>query len=98
MLQYQLEEYKAARPIWGWIIVIVLAILTLSWGMITHMAGPDVQRQWDFGQVPDAPGQSPFSTVSPPRERTAPPQIELPIERDPAPGAVPPPARTSRDG
>lgn len=91
MIRYQLEEYKAAKPIWGWIIVIVLSILTLGWGMITHMAVPDVERHWDFGAVPDAPGQSAFSTVAPPRERLVPPQIESPLESPPA-------ARTSRDG
>lgn len=95
MLRYQLEEYKPARPIWGWIIVIVLAILTLSWGMIMHMAVPDVPRQWDFGVVPDAPGESAFSTVAPPRARTVPPQIELPIE---SPRAARPPADAAREG
>jgi hypothetical protein len=77
MLRYQLEEYEPAKPFWGWIIVIVLSVLTLSWGMITHMAVPDVERHWDFGSVPDAPGESAFSTVPPPRAPEVPLQIEL---------------------
>jgi len=92
MIRYQFEEDKTVRPIWGWIIVIVLSILTLVWGMITHMAVPDVQRHWDFGVVPDAPGESAFSTVAPPRERTAPLQIESPLEN---PQAARPPTGTS---
>jgi len=77
MIRYQLEEYKVAKPIWGWLIVIVVSILTLSWGMVAHMAVPEVVRQWDFGTVPDAPGESAFSTVPPPRAPEVPAQIEL---------------------
>jgi len=95
MIKFEYEEYKPVRPIWGWIVVIVISILTLSWAMITHMAVPDVQRQWDFGTVPDAPGQSAFSTVPPPRGPEVPPQIELPIE---SPRAARPPDRASREG
>ena len=89
MFRYQLEEYKPLQPIWGWIIIIVISVLTLSWGMITHMAVPEVVRQWDFGTVPDAPGESAFSTVPPPLAREVPPQIELPPESV---------ARVSREG
>jgi len=78
MLRFQFEEYRPAKPIWGWIIVITASILTLSWGMVSHMAVPEVVRQWDFGAIPDAPGQTAFSTVPPPDVPVAPPQIELP--------------------
>ncbi len=78
MPRFEYEEYRSGGPMWGWVIVIILAFLTLSWGMVTHMAVPEVVRQWDFGAVPDAPGESVFSTVPPPRVREAPPQIELP--------------------
>ena len=78
MLRLEYEEYKPSGPVQGWIIVIVTAILTLSWGMVTHMAVPEVVRQWDFGAVPDAPGESAFSTVPPPYVLVVPPQIELP--------------------
>jgi len=46
--------------------------------MVSHMAVPEVVRQWDFGAMPDAPGQTTFSTVPPPDVRVVPPQIELP--------------------
>jgi len=78
MWRFEYEEYRSAGPIWGWVIVITLAVLTLSWGMVTHMAVPEVVRQWDFGAVPDAPGESAFSTVPPPYVLVVPPQIELP--------------------
>ncbi len=78
MLRLEYEEYKSARPLQGWLIVIITAFLTLSWGMVTHMAVPEVVRHWDFGEVPDAPGQSIYSTAKPPSAPAAAQQIELP--------------------
>jgi hypothetical protein len=91
MIRYELEEYKPAPPTWGWVIIITLSVLTLGWGMVAHMAVPDVERQWDFGVVPDAPGESAFSTVPPPRARVVPPQVEL------LPSQARPPDDTNRD-
>ena len=78
MIRLEYEEYRPTGPVQGWIIVIVTAILTLSWGMVTHMAVPEVVRHWDFGAVPDAPGISIYSTVGPIQGQVVPPQIELP--------------------
>jgi hypothetical protein len=78
MITHQYEEYKPVGRVWTWLAILLLAVITLSWGMVTHMAVPDVPRYWDFGAVPDAPGESPFSTAPPPRAKAAPPQIELP--------------------
>jgi len=78
MIRLEYEEYKPAGPVQGWAIVIVTAILTLSWGMVTHMAVPEVVRHWDFGTVPDTPGVSTYGTVRPVLGPSVPPQIELP--------------------
>jgi hypothetical protein len=76
MITHEYEEFKPVRQIWTWLIVILLAVITLSWGMATHMAVPDVPRQWDFDTLPDTPASSPYSTVLPPRELNVPAQIE----------------------
>ena len=66
MITHEYEEYKPVRQIWTWLIILTLAALTLSWGMVTHMAVPDVARQWDFDVLPDTPGISPYATEPPP--------------------------------
>ncbi len=78
MITYQYEEYKPVRQIWTWLAILLMAVVTLGWGMVTHMAVPDVPRQWDFGTLPDTPGQSAYATLRPPAREPVPPQIELP--------------------
>jgi hypothetical protein len=80
MITHQYEEYKPVHWLWAWLAVILLAILTASWGMITHMAVPDIARHWDFDVLPDTPGISPYSTLPPPEVSPVPPQIDLPAE------------------
>jgi hypothetical protein len=79
MITHEYEEYKPARWIWAWLAVILLAILTGTWGMITHMAVPDVARHWDFDVLPDTPGSSPYAALPPPNVAPIPPQIDLPV-------------------
>jgi hypothetical protein len=81
MIRLEYEEYRSTGPVQGWIIVIVTSILTLTWGMVTHMAVPEVVRHWDFGAVPDTPGMSIYSTVPPAPGPAAAPQIELPPDK-----------------
>jgi hypothetical protein len=78
MITYQYEEYKPVRQIWTWLAILLMAVVTLGWGMATHMALPDAPRQWDFGQVPDTPGQSIYATHRPPPKEPVPPQIQFP--------------------
>jgi hypothetical protein len=51
---------------------------------VTHMAVPNVERQWDFGILPDTPASSPYATVPPPDTR------EKPMQMEPAPHPVNP--------
>jgi hypothetical protein len=76
MITHTYEEYKPVRQIWTWLIILLVTLLTLGWGMVTHMAVPDVPRQWDFDTLPDTPAASPYSTVRPPRTPEAPVQME----------------------
>ena len=77
MITHQYEEYKQVRRVWTWLAILFLAVVTLGWGMVTHMAVHDVPRQWDFDTLADTPGSSPYSTV-PPQKKVAPLQIEMP--------------------
>ncbi|MGE5295662.1 MAG: hypothetical protein ACM3VT_12605 [Solirubrobacterales bacterium] len=81
MITYQYEAYKPVRQIWTWLTIILMAVVTLSWGMATHMLLRDVPRQWDFGVLPDTPGKSIYATLLPPPSKDVPPQIELPRDR-----------------
>lgn len=87
MLTHQYEELKPARPAWLWLAIGLLTLLTGAWGMVTHMAIPDVVRQWDFDVLPDTPGISPYSTLPPPQVAPVPPQIDL--ERGTYPNQAP---------
>lgn len=79
MITHQYEEYKQVRQVWTWLAILLLAVVILGWGMVTHMAVPDVPRQWDFDTLADTPGQSIYATRPPPPEGEAvPPQIQLP--------------------
>lgn len=82
MITYQYEQYKQVGRVWTWLAIVLLAVVTLGWGMVTHMAVPDVPRHWDFGTLPDTPGQSVYATMPPPPQReVVPPQIRLPPDR-----------------
>jgi hypothetical protein len=81
MITYQYEEYKPVRQVWSWLAIILLAVITATWGMVTHMAVPEVVRHWDFDVLPDTPGISAYSTLPRPEISLVPRQLELPPER-----------------
>jgi len=95
MITHQYEELKPVRPVTAWSAIILLAILTGIWGMITHMAVPDVARRWDFDVLPDTPGISVYSTLPPPKVAPVPAQIDLPanVSGRQSQVASPPPVR-----
>lgn len=75
------EEYKPIRQFWLWLAVITLSMMTIGWGLLVHVLVPGAPREWDFGTLPDTPGQSVFSTVPPPEVEVVPSQIQLPRGR-----------------
>ncbi len=47
----------------GWAVVFGLAIFFLLWGLLIFWTvGEKGPPGWDFGAMPDIPGQSPYST------------------------------------
>lgn len=59
------EEYKVPPQIWGWIMVIVFAIVISGFGMWAHHGIPDPPRYWHHGQLPDTPAESIYSSFQP---------------------------------
>lgn len=69
------EEYNVLPQFQGWVVLIVLSLFLIGTGMLTHFIVRDVPRWWDFGQMPDIPGQSPFSTIEPSKHISPPSQL-----------------------
>jgi hypothetical protein len=61
------EHYRDSGPKTGWWILIVFTAVILATGMLVHHAIMDGPRQWDFGAVPDAPGETVYSMRMPGR-------------------------------
>ena len=59
----------------GWLIVIGLCALLILWGLANYRLVKDRPRAWDFGVLPDTPGQSAYSIATPPPNTGAQRQI-----------------------
>ena len=67
------EDHELSAP-WGWLFIILFSAAIVGYGWLVYCIIPDAPRQWDFGQLPDTPAESIYSTeepktsVSPPRQ------------------------------
>lgn len=61
------EENRQIPQALGWGILILVAISLVAWCMLLMMIIPDTPRQWNFGELPDVPAQSVYSTLPPPK-------------------------------
>jgi hypothetical protein len=73
MSQYEHESRKSPRSGW-WTVALICACLA-AWGLVQYVTIRDAPRQWDFGGLPDAPGQSVYSSSRPVQGAVVPPQI-----------------------
>ena len=69
------EEFVQISTFWSWIFLIAFCVLILSWGMFVEMMVKTQPPHWDFGQLPDTPGESIYSTSSAPADVNIPYQI-----------------------
>ena len=89
------EEYWAFGPVGSWVLLLVFCVFIVAWGMV-HMLVLEKPADWDFGAVPDAPGESIYSVRQPPAMVGRPPlQIErlpegVPLDAEPEGGTLPP--------
>jgi len=86
MSEYEHESRKPPRSGW-WIVVVICASLA-AWGLVQYATIRDAPRQWDFGALPDVPGQSIYSTSQPAQPKPAPPQMQPLPEARTQPGGT----------
>ena len=66
-------EMKGSRPLgqrWAWLIIIVLCAAIVGWGLVNYKLISDAPRQWDFGLLPQVPGQSIYSSSQPAEDQS----------------------------
>jgi hypothetical protein len=78
------EEYTPAGPFVGWLTVLGVSFAILALGMFLHTKISDPPRTWDFGALPDIPGESIYSTLEPEVRQLA------PLENDVVPRQIAP--------
>ena len=59
------DEEHEISSIWSWVIVIVFSASIMGFGWLVYTLVPDAPRYWDFGQLPDTPAESIYSTDVP---------------------------------
>ena len=70
------EHQSRHSPRSGWWTVLLICACLAAWGLIQYVTIRDAPRQWDFGALPDAPGQSIYSSSRPAQPKVVPPQIQ----------------------
>lgn len=84
---HQFEEYRGISSAASWMIILAFCASLVGWGLFNYWLIPDTPRQWDFGTLPDAPGESIYSTGSTPQDKAPPSQIP-PLPEGQAPVAA----------
>jgi hypothetical protein len=82
------EEHRDIPQALSWALLILLTAGVVTWCMFIMMMVEDPPHQWDFGALPDVPGQSVYSTQpgTPPFDPKNPPRQmpKLPEAKRPA--------------
>jgi hypothetical protein len=58
------EDHELSAP-WGWLIIILFSACIMGYGWLVYCLIPDAPRSWDFGELPDTPAESIYSTEQP---------------------------------
>ncbi|BCS54204.1 hypothetical protein [Geobacter sp. SVR] len=87
------EDQELPHP-WEWVIIVLFSAALAGYGLLVYHVVPDTVRIWDFGQLPDTPAESIYSTDLPRSNAKPPRQIHKLPEAQPLnpsrPGAEPP--------
>jgi hypothetical protein len=86
----QYEEFTAIKDRWAWAIVLGSCVVILLWGYGNYLFIHDRPRQFDYGSLPDAPGQSVYAVTPAPKSQVVPTQLT------PLPAASAPAARAPK--
>jgi hypothetical protein len=68
------EDHELSST-WSWVIIILFSAAIAGFGWLVYSIIPDAPRRWDFGQLPDTPAESIYSTEEP--RQTKYPQRQL---------------------
>lgn len=56
------EEHYQTSGRWSWVIILAGGVILVAWGLFHLILVNDRTRQFDFGALPDTPGESVYST------------------------------------
>jgi len=62
--KWYVEDHELPAP-WGWIIILLFSASIMGFGWLAYCIIPEASRHWDFGQLPDTPAESIYSTEEP---------------------------------
>ena len=82
------EENSTLPPFWSWVLLIVFSAMILGFAFLLHHHVRDLPREWDFGQRPQTPAESIYSTMEPPAGGPIPRQLPKLPEAKPLPAAA----------
>ncbi|HBA87280.1 MAG TPA: hypothetical protein DCZ75_04610 [Geobacter sp.] len=86
--KHRYDEKQELPSPWEWVILVAFSAAIMGFGWLVYLVVQDGPRRWDFGQLPDAPAESVYSTEVPRAEQK--PRRQIPA----LPEALPqPPAR-----
>ena len=88
MSEREHDSGGAARS--GWWVVLLICAALLGWVLIQYATIRDAPARWDFGVLPDVPGESAGSTSRPERPQPAPLQMQPLPEATSRPSGGPP--------
>ena len=78
----------------AWTLIVAFCLVILAWGYFNYWLIPDAPREYDLGALPDAPGESIYSSKATPTVFTptgfAPHELAAPRQVPPLPEARPP--------
>jgi hypothetical protein len=74
-MTWNVHEYLEKRPRLKWAMLVTGCMLMIAWGATTFAIVKEPPRHWDFGQLPDAPSESAYSTETPPAQPIEPRQF-----------------------
>ena len=71
----QSQEIARRGNLGSWLLILGMCAAIVAWGVFNWMIVPDGPRHWDYGVLPDAPGESIYSTQPPPTAPAPPRQL-----------------------
>jgi hypothetical protein len=87
-MKKEYEEQTIISSFWSWVFLIVFSLMILGWGMFVEMIVETGPSRWDFGVLPDTPGESVYSTALPPADVNIPYQIQRIPDANLPPGEI----------